>query len=105
MREAARNCELCAGTIAGLIWNPRSPKAHRFPGRLTSPHYDRAVIGKTAEQVASELDIDRERSLKARVYDEFSGDLHVERDPDGTELVIPYDPRCRSSSASTTAST
>lgn len=92
MRAAAVACELCQGTIAGLAWNPRSPKAHRFPGKLTSPHYDRAVIGKTAEQVASELDIDRERSLKARVYDEFSRETHVERDPDGTELVIPFDP-------------
>lgn len=91
MRAAALACELCKGTIAGLSWNPRSPRAHRFPGKLTSPHYDRAVIGKTAEQVASELDIDRERSLKARVYDEFSAEIHVERDPDGTELVIPLD--------------
>jgi hypothetical protein len=92
MRTIALACDKCAGTIAGLTWNARAPKAHRFPGKLASPHYDRAVIGKTAEQVASELDIDRERSLKARVYDEFASELHIARDPDGTELDIGYDP-------------
>ena len=91
MRAAAFACELCAGTVAGLTWNSRAPRAHRFPGRLASPHYDRAVVGKTAEQVASELDIDRERSLKARVFDEFASELHIARDPDGTELDIGYD--------------
>lgn len=92
MHAAAAACALCAGAIAGLGWSARSPKAHRFPGRLTSPHYDRAVIGKTAEQVASELDIDRERSLKARVFDEFEASVHVAHEPDGSELVIEYDP-------------
>lgn len=92
MRAAAEACELCAGTIAGLGWNSRAPRAHRFPGRLASPWYDRAVIGKTKEQVASELDIDREGALTARVYDEFETSLHVHRDAGGREAPIPFDP-------------
>lgn len=92
MADVARSCPLCRGNRRGFKWNPKAPRAHRFPGRLTSPHYDRAVIGKTIEQVASELDIDRERSLTARVYDEFSSEVHVYRGPDGREAEIPYDP-------------
>lgn len=71
------DCHLCAGTQAGLGWDPADPKAHRYPGRVTSPWYDQAVIGKTDEQVAQELDIDRERALTARVYPEFSTPVHV----------------------------
>lgn len=98
---AARACALCAGTIRGERWSSRTPTAHRFPSistqtgvtaRLASPWYDRAVVGKTIEQVASELDIDREKSLTARVYDEFDTTIHVAHGPDGREAVIPYDP-------------
>jgi hypothetical protein len=80
------DCLLCIGTRAGLGWNPEEPRAHRYPGRLTSPWYDERVIGKTDEQVANELDIDRERALSGRVYSEFSTDVHVIADG------IPYDP-------------
>lgn len=92
MADAADGCELCAGNRAGFKWNSRAPRAHRFPGKLTSPHYDRAVIGKTVEQVASELDIDREKSLTGRVYDEFASEIHVYRGADGREAEIPFDP-------------
>jgi hypothetical protein len=79
-------CELCAGNRAGVEWAAREPRAHRFPGKLTSPWYDRRVIGKTLEQVANELDIDREGALSARVYREFSSTVHV------VEQGIPYEP-------------
>jgi len=79
-------CALCAGVLAGLDWTPRAPVAHRYPGKLTSPWYDQAVIGKTDEQVARELDIDREAALTARVYSEFQTERHVV--PEG----IRYDP-------------
>lgn len=91
MRQAAEACQLCAGVIAGLTWVARAPRAHRFPGRLASPWYDRAVNGKTIEQVASELDIDRERSLAGRVYDEFEAAIHVARDAAGDEIALPFD--------------
>lgn len=70
-------CELCAGTRQGFVWTASGPVAHRYPGRLASPWYDARVIGKTDEQVANELDIDRERALGGRVYPEFSSDVHV----------------------------
>ena len=92
MAANAKACQLCEGNLAGVAWHPRAPRAHRFPGKLCSPWYDRAVIGKTAEQVASELDIDREGSLKARVYDEFQSGTHVHRDGQGREALIAYDP-------------
>jgi hypothetical protein len=57
------------------------------------------VIGKTLEQVANELDIDREGALGGRVYREFSSTVHV------VETGIPYDPMLSSSSPPTTAST
>jgi hypothetical protein len=78
-------CALCAGTRAGVVWDSERPRAHRYPGRLTSPWYDSRVIGKTDEQVANELDIDRERALSGRVYGEFSSDVHV------VEAGIAYD--------------
>ncbi|MGH2801187.1 MAG: hypothetical protein ACRDM0_26640, partial [Thermoleophilaceae bacterium] len=71
------SCDLCAGNAAGLPWDPSEPLAHRYPGRLASPWYDERVIGKTDEQVARELDIDRERALTGRVYAEFETDRHV----------------------------
>ena len=44
------------------------------------------MIGKTDEQVAQELDIDRARALSGRVFPEFDEGVHVlesiERDPD-----------------------
>lgn len=71
------DCALCKGTLAGRVWTPDAPRAHRFPGKLTSPYYDKAVLDKTLEQVATELDIDREGALGARVYPEFQTDRHV----------------------------
>ena len=79
------DCKLCEGNRAGVEWNARAPLAHRFPGKLTSPWYDKRVIGKTLEQVANELDIDREGALSARVFREFSSTLHV------VETGIAYD--------------
>lgn len=79
-------CDACAHTRAGTAWTANNPLPHRYPGRITSPWYDRAVVGKTDEQVASELDIDRERSLSGRVYPEFNGGVHV------VQNGIPYDP-------------
>lgn len=78
-------CKLCVGNRAKVEWSARDPIAHRFPGKLTSPWYDKRVIGKTLEQVANELDIDREGALAARVYREFSSTLHV------VETGIAYD--------------
>lgn len=80
-------CEKCRAIVSGEPWSPSNPVAHRYPGRLTSPWYDRAVIGKTDEQVAGELDIDRAGALGARVYGEFESSIHVVRDG------IPYDDR------------
>lgn len=79
-------CELCQANRAEIPWSPRDPRAHRYPGKLTSPWYDQAVIGKTDEQVAGELDIDRAGALGARVYSEFEDALHAVADG------IPYDP-------------
>lgn len=92
MAEAAAGCRLCEGTRDGVVWASRGPRSHRFAGRLTSPWYDRAVIGKTAQQVARELDIDREGSISGRVYDEFESSVHVHRDAAGREAPIRYDP-------------
>jgi hypothetical protein len=78
-------CELCANTNAGVEWNPADPQSHRYPGKLTSPWYDQAIIELTDEQVAQELDISYERSLEARVYPEFQADLH-------TIDYVPYAP-------------
>lgn len=71
------DCPLCQGTLAGLEWTARDPRAHRYPGKLTSPWYDKAISGKTDEQVAREYDIDREGALGARVFSEFQTDRHV----------------------------
>lgn len=80
------DCPQCIETRAGTKWSAREPKAHRYPGKLTSPWYERAIISKTNEQVASELDIDRAGALGARVYAEFDKGRHV------IEAGIPYDP-------------
>jgi hypothetical protein len=79
-------CDLCAGNEAGLEWSPRDPDAHRYPGKVTSPWYDGAVVELTDEQVAQELDVDYAGSLSARVFPEFSESAHVEVEP------IEYDP-------------
>lgn len=81
-----KGCKLCTATRKGVRWTARNPRAHRYPGRLTSPWYDRAVLGKTDEQVAAELDIDRAGALGARVYAEFDPRVHV------VEEGIGYDP-------------
>jgi hypothetical protein len=77
MRANATGCKLCQGNLDGRQWSAEAPLSHRFPGRLTSPWYDERVIGKTDEQVAQELDIDRERALTGRVYSEFQTEIHV----------------------------
>lgn len=82
---AAAVCPLCPGNRQGMIWTPTMP-CHRYPGKLTSPWYDLAVVELTDDQVARELDIDYTRSLTARVYPEFNEELHVIED-------IPYDPQ------------
>lgn len=79
------DCPQCDGNRKKLRWSAQHPVAHRYPGRPTSPWYDARVIGKTDEQVANELDIDRARARTGRVYAEFNDDTHV--DPDG----VPYD--------------
>lgn len=80
------DCVMCEGNRQKVAWNSREPRAHRYPGKVTSPWYDQAVIGKTDQQVASELDIDRERSLGGRVYTEFDSAIHV------VAAGIAYDP-------------
>ena len=78
-------CALCAGTRAKIRWDAENPKSHRYPGQITSPWYDEAVLDLTDEQVAAELDISYERSLEARVYPEFQEEIHV-------LPAIPFDP-------------
>jgi hypothetical protein len=85
MRASATGCKLCQGNLDGRQWSAEAPLSHRFPGRLTSPWYDERVIGKTDEQVAQELDIDRERALTGRVYSEFQTEIHV------VAAGIPYE--------------
>jgi hypothetical protein len=82
-----RGCPLCEGTRRGLRWDANEPRAHRYPGKPTSPWYEQAILDLTDEQVASELEIDYAGSLTARVYPEFSEELHC------SDVVIPYDDR------------
>jgi hypothetical protein len=77
MTEATAACPLCKGTIAKVDWDATQVRSHRYPGKLASPWYDRAIVELTDEQVAEELDIDYAGSLTARVYPEFSEDIHV----------------------------
>lgn len=77
MEQIAATCPLCAGNRAGVRWDPETQLAHRYPGKLTSPWYDAAVVELTDEQVARELDIDYTASLTARVYTEFTEEIHV----------------------------
>jgi hypothetical protein len=81
----AERCLLCLATRDGARWTRTDPVAHRYPGRLTSHWYERAIQDLTDEQVASELDIDYTRSLPARVYSEFSEEIHV------SEESIPFE--------------
>jgi hypothetical protein len=84
-------CALCQGTLAGLAWTSREPRAHRYPGKLTSPWYEQRIIGKTDEQVSSELDIDREGALSARVYPEFQTAVHAVDAGIGYEPLVDID--------------
>lgn len=87
----SKRCKLCTATRRGVRWTARHPKAHRYPGRLTSPWYDRAVLGKTDEQVAAELDIDRAGALGARVYGEFDPRVHVVEEGIGYDKHLPLE--------------
>ncbi len=99
---AAAGCDLCAGTQAGVPYDPRRPGSHRYPGRLTSPWYEREIADKTDEQVAQELDIDYEASTSARVFPEASRDQHLAAEAiplgpagvSGLELAIDYGLDC-----------
>lgn len=77
MAAVAAKCSLCVGTIDGHTWDAANPRAHRFPGRLTSDWYEQAILDLTDEQVAQELDIDYAGSLPARVFTEFSEERNV----------------------------
>lgn len=81
-----KRCAACTATRKGLRWTARKPIPHRYQDRLTSPWYDKAVVGKTDEQVAAELDIDRAGALGSRVYAEFAPRVHV------VDEGIAYDP-------------
>lgn len=70
-------CGRCAANRAGIAWTAQKPVSHRFPGKLTSPWYDREINDKTEEQVAAEYDIDRSGALSGRVYREFERQVHV----------------------------
>lgn len=82
------DCPRCEGVHAykGKGWSAQHPeRAHRFPGQLTSPWKDAMDVKLLDEEsIAQELDISYARSLTARVYPEFSEDIHVLPD-------IPYD--------------
>lgn len=71
------DCSMCANTRAGVEWDATIPVAHRYPGKLTSPWYEEQILEMDDETVAQELDISYERSLEARVYPEFSAEVHV----------------------------
>lgn len=80
------DCDKCGGVEDGLGWRPDEDATHRYPGKLTSEWYDEAVRELTDEDVAAELDIDYAGSLVARVFPEFSAEVHVWDEP------IAYDP-------------
>jgi hypothetical protein len=84
--QAARACRLCAGTISGKPWRRDRPESHRFPGKLSSPWFERAHPDLSDEQVAAELEIDYAGSLSGRVYSEFDENVHV-------LAHIDYDPK------------
>jgi len=76
-QQGKRDCALCLGTLAGEVYKPSDPRAHRFPGKLTSDWYEAAIVDLTDPQVAAELDIDPTAALTARIYPEFSEERHV----------------------------
>lgn len=80
------DCRLCDGNRHGVRWEAGDPQAHRYPGKLTSPWYDREVVDKTDQQVAAELDIDREGSLPGRVFGEYDSGVHM------VHAGIPFSP-------------
>lgn len=94
--DAARGCDQCKHTLAGVKWTAQDPVSHRYPGQLTSPWYEEAILEMTDEDVAQELDIDYEASLPARVYGEFTSEMHVVEDgidfdpAFGYELAFDY---------------
>lgn len=72
------DCQLCHGNRLGWKWSAENPVAHRYPGHLTSPWYDKMVLRLLVdESIAQELDISYARALTARVYGEFSEEIHV----------------------------
>lgn len=90
------DCPQCHGNLLRLRWTPANPDvAHRYPGKMTSPWYDTAVVPLTDEHVAQELDIDYSRSLEARVYPEFSEEVHVAAAAEiaarGLDPLAPWD--------------
>ena len=84
-------CRGCRGNQGDVAWDAQHPeRAHRYPGKLASPWYDRKVAELTHEQVAQELDIDYAGSLTARVYAEFTEEVHVVDGP-LFDAVIGYE--------------
>lgn len=81
-----RSCKLCRGNERGDTWTAANPTCHRYPGKLTSPWYDRAVIEMTDQAISQELEIDYAGALTGRIYPEFTNDVHVLPE-------IPYDDR------------
>ncbi len=62
------------------------PKRMALYGPWTSPWFERAVAGKTPEQVAQELNRSETKSVPGRVFPEFDREIHVAKE------YIPYDP-------------
>lgn len=89
--EATKGCAQCEATLTGVKWTASEPLAHRYPGRLTSPWYEEAILEMTDEDVAQELDIDYEASLPARVYPEFTSEAHVIEDGIDFEYEFGYE--------------
>lgn len=87
--ERPETCRMCKGVAENLRWDPSNPRTHRYPGKLASPWYDGAVLDMTDEQVARELDIDYEASLTARVFPEWSSEVHVVDDLDYDKGSFP----------------
>lgn len=74
-----QGCVRCDGVRAEIVWDAEETAhlTHRYPGRVTSPWYDSAIVDLTDEDVAQELDISYEGSITARVFPQFSSDKHV----------------------------
>ena len=97
--EQARNaagCALCDGNRRLVGWDAETQLSHRYPGRVTSPWYDRKVAEILRDDaIAQELDISYSRSLSARVLPEFDEDTHVRDhipwDPYGQQIELSWD--------------